>query len=504
MRVALALSLLLALPALAGCLGGEAPTAPVEPAAASTLAPGLVLHNATGLVDEALALTDPLLAPLLNATAAWLSVDGRDGREPTVGVDSKGAIYYAARDYSGGNTPPVSSTQTPIMKSEDGGLTWADVSPTLPTGDREPPRSGDPMVWVDPWTDRVFQIELYDLVCNWLVYSDDGGASWTGNAKACGPLVVDHQTIGAGPSRGTPTVGYPNVVYVCVNQIADSHCARSLDGGLTFSTFSVVYNGLVAEECQGAGGLHGHVLVDATGAVYLPREFCGKPYVAVSQDDGMTWTLKDVGGGMGAIGQDPNMAFDAEGNVYYLWVADDQLLYLTWSADQGATWSEPVRVSAPGVSAVNLPSITAGDAGHVGIAYVGAQGTASPPEDEAWENVTWDAYVGVAYDATSAAPTFATQRANPDGDPVYRGDCTGRRCGLLREFIDASVAPDGTFYVAFIDGCVEECVGKAEDFGEGNANLAYVVHVEGIALRTLAAPEPDAARGLPGLAPLLR
>ena len=29
-------------------------------------------------------------------------------------------------------------------------------------------------------------------------------------------------------------MGYPNFLYVCVNHIVDSHCSRSLDGGLTF------------------------------------------------------------------------------------------------------------------------------------------------------------------------------------------------------------------------------------------------------------------------------
>lgn len=191
----------------------------------------------------------------------WLPVAGMDGREPTIALDSEGRLFYAARDYSGGQTPPVSATQTPVMLSTDDGATWTDVSPRLPTGDREPPRSGDPMVVADPWTDRVFQIELYDLVCNWLVYTDDAGASWTGNPKACSSLVVDHQTIGSGPSStGMELPVYPNVVYVCVNQIADSHCSRSLDGGLTFGTFHLVFPG-VNEEGQFCGGIHGHVLV---------------------------------------------------------------------------------------------------------------------------------------------------------------------------------------------------------------------------------------------------
>lgn len=484
----LLLSLALFTVGLAGCLGddadgGDGGTAP------PTTSPrdDLWLHRAGELLSAAeLPVT---LASLAALDADWRSVGGMDAREPTVAVTADGAVFYAARDYSGGQTPPVSGSQTPIMRSLDGGLTWEDVSPRLPTGDREPPRSGDPMVVADPWTDRVFQIELYDLVCNWLVYTDDGGDSWTGNAKACGPLVVDHQTIGAGPPSlpTTVPVGYDNVVYVCVNQIADSHCARSLDGGLTFETFQLVFPGVTPEGCF-AGGIHGHVLVDPTGTVYLPREYCERPFVGISRDDGLTWALVDVSSGIGASDQDPNMAFDDAGNVYYLFIGEDEQAYVVRSSDQGATWSEPVRVTPPGITAANHPSITAGSDGRIGFVFTGTT-TPDPPlgepsSDDAWNEVVWSSYMGVSLDATSDTPTFAVTRVSPAEDWVYRGDCTHQRCGFMREFMDATVAPDGSFYGAFVDACLAEdepreragqdCNTEAGDYGEGNGHLGYV------------------------------
>lgn len=469
--------LLVTLALFAGCLGGADPSPSKGPDPSDGGPDGRWVHR-----DGKLLATS---AGLPNLSAEWLPVGGYDGREPTVGVDSKGNLYYAARDYSGGKTPPLSATQTPIMKSSDGGKTWKDVSPRLPTGDREPPRSGDPMVVVDPWTDRIFQIELYDLVCNWLVLSDNGGQSWTGNPKACSSLVVDHQTIGAGPPHApmpAPPV-YRNIVYVCVNQLADSHCSRSLDGGLTFESYHLVYPG---HEC---GGIHGHVLVGPDGTVYLPREYCGQGFVAISRDNGLTWELKDVDGGLGEYGNDPNMAFDAAGNIYYAFTGKTEpAVYLTVSKDQGKTWSKPVRASPPNLTFANHPSITAGDDGRIGLVYLG---TASKVDNDKVNNWTWDSFMTVSHDATNETPTFTTLRANPAGDIVFRGNCKNIRCGYIREFLDASVAPDGTFWGAFIDACLtkdkaktgagypaaEDCNTVEANYGAGNGHLAYVGHL---------------------------
>ena len=427
---------------------------------------------------------------LRNWSVAWRSVDGRDAREPTLMVASDGTVFYAARDYSGGAGVPSAGTETPVMRTKDGGLTWTEVSGKLPTGDRNPPTSSDPMIYLDPWTQRLFQIEQVQTDCHWLVWSDDQGATWSSNPKGCVVPVADHQAIAAGPSRSNvPMPLYPDVVYVCTNQLVlGSGCLRSYDGGLTFATQTYAYPPVDAGDsaCGGVmgGGIHGHVLVGPDGTVYLPREYCGEPFVAVSQDDGLTWTRRAVAGGIGSV-WDPNMAFDADGTIYYLWEGADFLLHLTYSKDQGTTWSDPVLASPPGFTVSNLGAIAAGASGKIGYAFVGIRQPVPQNSTDDWTNITTDAFVGVSLDATNATPTFAVVKANPGNDPIYRGFCEAGRCGLMRDFIDATIAPDGSFYAAFVDACLRpdeprahadagDCNTVAADYGEGNGNLGYM------------------------------
>jgi hypothetical protein len=58
---------------------------------------------------------------------------GQDAVEPTLGIDKKKRIYFVAA-----SGPPK------IMRSDDGGLRWNDVSPTFATGQRAHPITLDP------------------------------------------------------------------------------------------------------------------------------------------------------------------------------------------------------------------------------------------------------------------------------------------------------------------------------------------------------------------------
>lgn len=408
-----------------------------------------VAYSAGRLVDGAATPSTPVPYEGEPLGIRTTQVGGRAG-EPTMGVQKDGTAYYAAL-----------RSATDVMRSRDGGLTWQDASPKLPTGTKVPPVTLDPYVYVDEETDRVFNVEL-SVACSTISHSDDDGATWVSNPLGCGNPVNDHQTvIAANPPAGLQTVGYPNILYYCFNRVADASCSRSLNGGVTFEPSGTPsfpgyevgeqYNKFgVAGLC---GGLHGHAVADKAGRLYIPKVHCGIPSLAVSEDGGTTWRRTLVNtqlvGGSAHVGEHSSVAVDDAGNVYYLWYEDEtQKAWLAVSRDNGRTFGPPMNVSPPGVEQTNLMTIVAGAEGRVAMTF---PGTSSADFDD--ENRPWDTWVIVSDNALDATPTFLGTTANPAGDPIHRGDCTGR-CGAMLDFLDIVVSPaDGMVWATAVDNC---------------------------------------------------
>jgi hypothetical protein len=388
--------------------------------------------------------------------------------EPTMGATPAGTLFYVAFGDSGDGLP----FQVRVMASDDG-ASWTDVSPAVGP-QRRHPLSLDPYLYVDRLGEdeaRIFTIDL-TLACSYLSFTDDQ-ETWTTNPLACGRPVNDHQTLFAGPPATSATVGYPHVVYYCFNDVVTSSCSKSLDGGLTFVPTGVP--AFVGYDDALCGGLHGHGVVGPDGTVFLPREYCKRPMLAISTDEGATWETVDVSS-METIPNDPSVAVDAEGNIYYLFIGlDDRLPYLTISRDDGETWSRPVPVGMPGLTETSLATIEAGAPGKIAIAYMGSTNVGIRPGQSPDEpvvrdhlNATWNAYVAVATDLFSKRPKVVTGQVNPGSDPIKRRTCGPGACGQVLDFIDVIVAPDGTPWGAFVDACTDECAAPDgdRDFGE--------------------------------------
>jgi hypothetical protein len=346
------------------------------------------------------------------------------------------------------------------------------------------PLSLDPYIWVDDNVDgdtaRIFTIDL-TLACSYMSFSDDGGASWITNPLSCGRPVNDHQTLFSGPPVSTPTVGYPNILYYCWNDVASSACSKSIDGGVSFHpTGSPAFGG--AEPGNGdpgffgqdgvCGGLHGHGNVSPQGVVYLPREYCGSPRLAISKDEGRTWTqatisekIRSTSQPTGGAGH-PTVATDEKGNVYYVWIsAKTRQPYLSVSKDEGETWSKPVVAGPPGLAEANLPQIDARGEGKIALVYYASKDSPFQKcklecENKEYEKTTWNAYITVSDDALSKNPTFYTGAISDHGDPLVRRECGPGRCQDVFDFIDVEIGPDGIAYGAFVDGCMKGCTVK--------------------------------------------
>lgn len=399
------------------------------------LLPAVLLASLVFLGAAGLAAPAPAVASVTPRACAA----GWAGFEPTLGVDPAGVLFVSAVPSTDGLL-----YEPHVLRSADPCAGWADVSPRV-GGQVVPPATFDPYVHVDADTGRVFTTDLAFLACPTLSFSDDAGAAWTTSAVSCGLATVqDHQTLFTGaPRPGLPApVGYPNVVYECVALLVGSGCASSLDGGLTFGPSVPVYADGLCEE----GSLTGHGAASRGGVVFLGRGDCGVPTVAVSRDEGLSWNVTAVSAPVGAPNHEVSVAVDDAGRAYAFWMGPDGHPYLATSDDLGGTWAPARDVAPAGVGRAILPSVVAGSAGRLALAYV-ASAPATP--------TLWDAYL--AY-STDGGATFSTHRVNAAADPVARGDCqeTGKWCAM-GDFLDVVITPEGRAWMAYVDTCNGLC-----------------------------------------------
>lgn len=411
--------------------------------------------------------------------------------EPTIGITSDGTVFIGPGVPPSTGGPQLTPQGFGAIRSRDGGATWDLAIPSL-AGVPAQNLNDDPFLYVDAATSRAW-LETLEVVgadhCNVLSWSDDDGASWETSVAGC--TQADHTSLFAGPAVRTPTLGYPNLLYACAYNTVGADrggfsqtCEKSPDGGRTWlPAGSPAYGpgtsgGALAEGVGPCIGGAGHGIADRQGTIYLPRGHCREPDLAISDDEGLTWRVVQVSDlGMGMDGNperlcypiepacidvppfslhDAAVGIEPDGAIDYAWVAADHLAHLVRSVDHGATWSAALNVTPPGVDEVRFVELAAGASGHVALAMVASTSSPGAPftyEPDVYANTTWNGYLVASLDVDTARPTFVAATVNDPGDPLVRGLC----CGAIYDFIDVKIAPDGTPWASFVDGCTDAC-----------------------------------------------
>ncbi len=380
--------------------------------------------------------------------------------EPSIGVNWKtGNVMFA-----GGGTLKTFRINNFNDQAATPSATWTNVSGNQHIA-TSPRAAADPILFTDPRTGRTFAGQEEGLTPFATVeYTDDDGNIFVPTQGSGVVSGVDHETIGGGPLAPPLTrdpslpAPYPNGVWYCAQALGPANCALSLDGGLTYGPAIPTWT----TEC---GGLHGHLKVAPNdGTVYLPNRGCGGRHgLAVSTDNGITWTIRTVPNS--ATGEsDPSIGISTDGTVYYGFVDGDGHPKIAVSHDKGATWdtwNSPrgtatfIDVGEPfGLQNAVFADVVAGDPDRAAFAFHGSP-TAGPFQDASFSGV-WDLYVAHTYDG---GRTWTTVKAT--NDPVQRG-CIWlgggtNPCRNLLDFMDMTMDAQGRVLVGFADGCTGAC-----------------------------------------------
>jgi hypothetical protein len=140
--------------------------------------------------------------------------------------------------------------------------------------------------------------------------------------------------------------------------------------------------------------------------------------LAVSNDGGATWAehpvVEEVPG-VTVAAQYPVAAVDAGGTVYVAWSDVGQVWY-AWSKDEGGTMSAPQAVDDQASLNV-MPSIVAGDPGHIAVAWYAGTGRAAMGRDSGLD--LWHPMLAVSGNANGPNPGIA--RLTLSGVAAHQG-----------------------------------------------------------------------------------
>jgi hypothetical protein len=391
------------------------------------------------------------------APTPCFQLTGHVTSETSLAVQRDGTVLVA---------PVITAEGTGVLRSRDQGAHWETLLPEARGGTAH--GRVQPIMHVDPDSERVLFATArasgeggFDLSI-----SDDAGNTWRPGG-ALGAGTVDWIKLVSGPPVTSTVVSGSNVLYASSpapisTAFADhQQVQRSLDGGETWTSVSGSTLPLkpVDNGCpEGEWVIYGSGVTTPDGALYLGLRRCTRLGIAVSRDQGESWTVSDVPGArlvayagifshyslFNLMVAEP-LATDSDGNLYAVWNDEQDALQLSVSRDQAVTWSAPLAIAPPGVPHTVFAAAATRAPGVLAVAFYGSDD----------DRKTFNAYVVETQNALEPAPTFWGARLNSPKDPPlfsegfdlgYRDVLTG---GDLLEIIQVRYAPDGDLWASF-------------------------------------------------------
>lgn len=332
-----------------------------------------------------LLLSSAVLAQSVPAAAAKDTLPS-DEWDVAMAADGFKHVYVLYQQYQAvqGCAGCASRPAMTLVMSTDDGLTWqAPRSLTPPESAQVTPAitvdAADHKTLYATWLERGRQ----DVI---VARSSDFGQSWYVGIAARAVAPAEKPVIAASGQN----------VYVAFTRDKKLWAASSHDGGVTFA-LSAVDPGVSM-----TGALAGGATIDPQGSAYVAwSAYVETPssvnpqvnlYISKSADSGKVWnsTQMDVSRPQpkcadyrckwGYLGAEISIASDSAGTLYAFWnsapldapaASDPARVYFSTSTTAGETWSPKAGVSdAPAGANHVLPTIAAGSAGEVRIAWI--------------------------------------------------------------------------------------------------------------------------------------
>jgi hypothetical protein len=248
---------------------------------------------------------------------------------------------------------------------------------------------------------------------------------------------------------------------------------NSTDGGETFEN--------VAENSGGFGDLD---CDKSTGALYEAHFADGTLSMGVfpdARDDEFDRELHTIAddvdfGSTAPIG--PAYEVDPGSNVHVTWSeagggGRPGGVYYAVSTDEGASWSDPVRVDR-GSNTVIWPWLPVGDAGRMAVVWLEASRELPNNDPETDGDHVWRVVAAGSTDALDGDPRFARSVATPR--PVHQGTICGSGTVCQAQGVDRRL---GDYFTVEIDGAGRAWIGYPDTFQGGTVALPGFVRQTG-------------------------